>query len=433
MKNLKIAILLPVIFFLINSCERYPDPSVTVLKDLSFSFQTTQGNKYFQGEWVGDSITFMSYTNMPSASDSILVLFDLLSGGGNINVQSARISSVGEVVMKWRLGTDSFDQKLRARIYDKSGKYLTSAYLAVYAFRNDGWDPYTSSPDAGISSLAADTVNKVTYMISNGNLYRQGDKYFIWNPVSDANIVSPRTIHMDRNKVLYIGTWSGDLIKSSDHGISWVKCTKPYPDRSEYIYLYVSNDNYVWAYAWDHNTRYSADGGSTWTDIDPQSGLSAQGFGDIFRLKDGSLLYHGGNCCNLNRSFDNGKTWTKITTPNFSNKLYVNDKDEIFLCTQAGGTTIYKSTDYGLTFVSVYSVYPQWNTSMENTFNKRGNLYYILIPGYGILKTPDPGNPDSYTEFYKNSDLFNLFIDHNGVLIAKSLNTNTVFYYKKSN
>ena len=134
----------------------------------------------------------------------------------------------------------------------------------------------------------------------------------------------------------------------------------------------------------------------------------------------------------MNRSFDNGLTWIKISTPGYSNKLYVNDKDEIFICTQDGGITIFKSTDYGLNFTRVYSANPLWGTSMENTFNKWGNNYYILIPGFGILKSTDLGNPDAYSVFYNNSDLFNLFIDQNGVLIAITLNKHTVYYFKKS-
>jgi len=421
------------LLYLITSCDRYPDPSQSVLKDYSFYFQAVQGNKYFQGDWVGDSIIFKAVNNqLYEGLDSVYVLFDIMSGEGSVTVQSAYTDNQGEVTLRWQLGLGSFEQKLRARTYDSSGKYLSSTYLTEYAFKNDGWDPYNSSPDAGITGLVADTINKVTYMISNGTLYRQGEKYFMWNAITDAVVISPRTINIDRKGVIYISTWNGDLIKSTDHGISWKTCTKPYPDRPYYIYVYVSNDNYVWTFAWDHKTRYSNDGGSTWTDIDPQSGMTAEGFGDIFRLKDGSLLYHGGNCCNLNRSFDNGLTWVKIATPDYSNKLYVNDKDEIFLCSQIGGITIYKSTDYGLTFTSVYSVYPQWSTSMENTFNRWGNVYYILIPGYGILKSTDLNNSAAYSVYYNNSDLFNLFIDQNGVLVARTLNTNTVYYHKNS-
>lgn len=418
--------------FFILSCDRYPDPSISFLTDYSFSFQAVQANKFFQGDLVGDSIVFRAVNNRVQVPESIKVDFDLVSGGGSITVQSAYTNSLGEVYLKWKLGTGSFEQKLRARTYDSSGKYLSSSFMTVYAFKNDGWDPYTNDPDGSMTGLVTDTVNKVTYMIAGGKLYKQGDKYFNWNEVTDPVVSSSRTINIDRKGVIYISTWTGELIKSTDHGLSWKSCTKPYPDRPYYIYIYVSNDNYVWAFAWDHKTRYSGDGGATWTDIDPLSGITAQGFGDIFRLKDGSLLYHGSNCCNMNRSFDNGLTWVKINTPGYSNKMYVNDKDEIFICTQDGGITLYKSTDYGLNFTRLYSVYPQWGTSMENTFNKWGNTYFILIPGFGVIKSTDLGNPDAYSIFYSNSDLFNLFIDQNGVLIATTLNKHTVYYYKKS-
>jgi hypothetical protein len=418
--------------FLILSCDRYPDPSTTLMKDYSFAFQDVQSNKFFQGDWVGDSIIFRAYNNRAQAPDSIRVDFDLVSGGGSITVQSAYTNKQGEVYLRWKLGTGSFEQKLRARTFDSSGEYLSSAYLFIYAFKNDGWDPYTNDPDGGMTGMVADTVNKVTYMISGGKVYKQGQEYFNWNQITDPVLSSARTINIDRNGVIYISTWTGDLVKSTDHGLSWIVCKKPYPDRPYYIYVYVSNDNYVWVFAWDNKIRYSGDGGTIWTDIDPLSGITAEGFGDIFRLKDGSLLYHGSNCCNMNRSFDNGKTWIKINTPGYSNKMYVNDKDEIFICTQEGGITIYKSVDYGLNFTRIYSVYPQWGTSMENTFNKWGDTYYILIPGFGVIKSTDLGNPDAYSIFYSNSDLFNLFIDQNGVLIAITLNKHIVYYYKKS-
>lgn len=418
--------------FIILSCDRYPDPSNTILKDYSFSFQAVQNNKFFQGDWVGDSIIFKAYNNRSQVLDSIKVDFDVITGGGTITVQSAYTDNLGEVSLKWQLGSASFEQKLRAKTYDLSGKFLSSTYLVEYAFKNDGWDPYTNDPDGNMTGLVADTVNKVTYMVSGGTLYKQGEKYFNWHAVTDPVVISPRTINIDRNGVIYISTSTGELAKSTDHGLSWKSCTKPYPDRPYYIYVYVSNDNYVWVFAWEHKTRYSGDGGITWKDIDPLSGMTAEGFGDIFRLKDGSLLYHGSNCCNMNRSFDNGLTWIKINTPGYSNKMYVNDKDEIFICTQDGGITIYKSTDYGLNFTRLYSAYPLWGTSMENTFNKWGKTYYILIPGFGVIKSTDLSNPDAYSIFYSNSDLFNLFIDQNGVLIAITLNKHTVYYYKKS-
>jgi hypothetical protein len=265
-------------------------------------------------------------------------------------------------------------------------------------------------------------------MINSNQIYKQGERYYLWEPVNNPALVSPRTINMDRNRVIYVTTWSGELVKSTDHGVSWETCTKPFPDRPYYIYIDVSNDNYVWVFAWDHPTRFSKDGGITWNDAG--SDLSSFGYGNIFRLKDGSLLFHGSNCCSLNRSFDNGLTWTKIATPGYSIKLFVDNKDEIFIVTQENGITIYKSTDYCSTFTSVTRVSPEWGTSdNDNIFSKWNNFYYILIPGWGILKSADLTH---YEEFWHNSNLRDLFIDHNGVLIAKDWNMNTVYYRKNS-
>jgi len=66
---------------------------------------------------------------------------------------------------------------------------------------------------------------------------------------------------------------------------------------------------------------------------------------------------------------------------------------------------------------------------MENTFNKWGNFYYIIIPGYGILKSSDLIH---YEVYWHNTDLRNLFIDYNGVLIAKDWDWKTVYYRKNS-
>jgi hypothetical protein len=401
---------------------------VKALVDYSFNFQISQGMKFFAGECVSDSVGFRVVNYVDPVRDTVKVIFEISKGDGTITVQSANTDKNGLTSTGWKLGSGSFEQILRAKTYDLSGKYLTSTDLVEYGFRNDVWDTCTLSPDGNIMGMVADTVNKVTFMVANGTLYKQGERYYLWEPVNDPALVSPRTINMDRNGVIYVTIWTGELVKSTDHGVSWKTCTKPFPDRPYYIYLYVSNDNNVWVFQWDHNTRFSKDGGITWNDAG--SNLSSYGYGNVFRLKDGSLLFHGSNCCSLNRSFDDGLTWTKIETPGYSIKLFVNDKDEIFIVTQENGITIYKSTDYCSTFKSVISVSPEWGTSdNDNIFNKWGNFYYVLIPGWGILKSADLTH---YEEYWYNSNLRDLFIDHNGDLIAKDQSSNTVYYRKNS-
>jgi len=416
-----------ILICLLFACDRNPDPSVEVLLDYSFSYQISQGNKFFAGEWVDDIIKFHVVNRNTQKTDSTKVLFEVVKGGGEVSAQSGYTDKNGNVYTGWKLGTESFDQILRANSYDLSGNFLNSSDLVAYGFRTDQWDAYNGLPDGTMMGMATDTVRKITLMVTNNTLYRQGAKYFLWEPIIDPVLVSPRTVNIDNNGVFYVSTWKGELIKSSDQGESWQSCTKPFPDRPYYFYISVSNDNYVWAYYFDYPTKFSKNSGLTWTDTG--SGLSSKGFGDIFRLKDGSLLFHGSNCCSLSRSFDDGLTWTSIVTPGLSVKLYVNDNDEVFILTQENGIAFYKSTDYGVTFTRIYSVYPEWGTSMENTFNKWDNFYYIIIPGYGILKSSDLIN---YEVYWHNSDLRNLFIDYNGVLIAKDWDWKTVYYRKNS-
>jgi hypothetical protein len=129
-------------------------------------------------------------------------------------------------------------------------------------------------------------------------------------------------------------------------------------------------------------------------------------------------------------SDDDGQTWTKITTPNYSQKLYVKDDDEIFICSDVGLTeTIYSSKDLGVSFWYVHDVGPAFRTAMDNIFSKWGDFYYVAIPGYGIMKSVDL---HEYEPFWINDDLVNLFIDHNGVLMVKGYDYQSVWYLKES-
>jgi hypothetical protein len=414
------------VFSLIIACDRFPDPSYELIINYSFAYQNQQGQRFFAGEWVNDSVSFIAVNSASTDREQVKVVFEVIKGGGSVTIAETFTNSYGIATTKWQLGITSTDQVLRARSYDMSGKYLSSTDLLAYGFRTGEWDKWSGDPDGQMMGMVADTVNKVTLMVTNNTVYKPGDRYYLWEALTDPLLAESRTINIDRNGVIYVTTWTGAVVKSTDHGKSWESCTKPYPDRPYYIYFSVSNDNYLWAFDSEHPTKFSGDGGMTWTEAG--GGISSIGSGDVFRLLDGSLLIHGSNCCSLNRSFDNGLTWTPIPTPGYSIKLYVNENDEIFIVTQEeSGISIYRSTDYGATFSKVHNVSPEWGTSMENTFNKWGSLYYVLIPGFGILKSADLTH---YENFYLNSNLRNLFIDHNGVMIGKDNDFHTVYYLK---
>ena len=432
---MKRTISLIIIIFLTLSCDRYEDPSVELLKDYSFYFYTDY-NRYFAGEWVGDSIQFHAIDNNAPFEDPISVDFEIVKGGGEVTVSSTNTDNFGFTWTKWKLGTESFEQVLRANTYDIAGNYLNSSDLIAYGFRTDTWDTLKNSFEAGITSMAADTVNKITLITAYNDLFRQGERYYEWKNVFHSYGYYVKSINIDNNGVFYLTTqYGGGLYKSTDHGESWKNCTDPYSNEvSGTYYLSITNDNYLWVFAYNRPAKYSKDSGETW--IEAGSELYSQNKCDIFRLTDGSLLFHGSNCCSLYRSFDDGSTWTHIETPGYSVKLFVNEKDEIFIVTQEGGIVIYKSTDYGVTFKRVHSVGPEWGTSFDNTFIKCGDFYYVFIPYWGILKSTDL---EHYEVYWVNKNLRYLYMDHNGVLLGKYMNlevtnydNNTVYYRKNS-
>jgi photosystem II stability/assembly factor-like uncharacterized protein len=412
---MKRAVLLISVFLFIMSCDRYPDPSVKSVRDYSFAFITEQGTRVLSGEWVSDSIIFRAVNNLNPYKDQVKVVFEVIKGGGEITVSSGYTDTVGYVYTGWKLGTGSFEQILRASSYDMSGTFLASTDLTAYGFRTDEWDEIHDAAEYGISDLASDTVNMVTLAIINGRLWKQADNYFTWKEIPDNISETVSAIEIDNNKVFYVLSWTGNLYKSNNHGESWIICSKPYSQINYNAKLKVSNDNYVWVSGYTYPVKFSKDGGVSWNEVTEE--VSAHGLSDVFRLKDGSLLLHGSDCCYMFKSFDDGITWIRILTPGYSLKLYVDENDAIYIVTQEGGMTIYKSTDYGKTYRYIYACSPAWTSSMENTFNRRDGFYYVFIQGFGILKSKDL---TTFEIYWQNFELGNLFIDDKGVLIGKN-------------
>ena len=411
--------------FVVISPVCSPDPSTELLESYSFTFENQQGQRYNPGEKI--NVALQIFNNKEPVATPFRIAFAVTEGGGSIARETILTQDAARITNEWTLGPNSLDHRLKADIFRANGEYMTSVFLTAITMRENEWDAVSAEPDGTITDLAADTIAGVTLMISKGSLYRQGEKYYLWEKVTHPVMDSPRTIEIDSRGTFFVSTWNGEIVKSSDHGISWQKCTKPFPDNPYYVFMDVANDDYLWVFKFEYPTVFSADEGVTWQTAG--SSLSSFGFGDVFRLKSGTLLFHGSNCCSLNRSDDNGLTWTQITTPGASTKLYVNEREEIFICNQDGGFAIFKSTDMGATFTRLFGCYPQFGTTMDNIFNKWDDYYYILVPGYGILKSYDL---EHYEVYWLNKELNNLFIDHNGVLIARDWDNKTIYYRKNT-
>lgn len=428
---------------LMSSCN--PDPAFEILESYSFSFDISPGGKYDAGDVLDVGLIFNLTTNTAAPVDSVRVHFEILSGGGTLSktadyvrpnglyddfqLSSVSSSSVGRATTVWTLGNGAFDQVLRASMYDLKGNFLVSNTLHEYGFRENEWNEYPGYPEAGAAAIVADTVDDFTIMLSGNKLYRQGEKYYDWYEITDPLFNYPnqlRTLGISPDRVLYVSTWNGLLLKGTEHGTSWELCTKPYPDRPYYINIYISNDSRLWASAEGYPVRYSDDQGQTWSDA--PAVLASSGLRDVFRLTDNTLLYHGSNCCSLMASDDDGLSWTPVPTPGFSSILYVDDNDHICIITQISGLSIYGTDNYKSGFTFYHNVNPGIGINpKEKHFLKWKGVYYILIPGYGILQSSDLVH---FSNYVTNSNAHLMFIDHNGVMIIKDMYQSRVFYKK---
>jgi hypothetical protein len=295
------------------SCDRYPDPGYEYTENDQFYFIQPPETVFQAGETVSDSITFNARSTISGRYKEFTVKFDVIAGGGSISNTSGVTDSSGNVYTGWTLGTSSFQQKLRASVFDQAGYYLSSSYLTTYGFRKNAWDTCSFSPDGAMNSLVSDRAAGVTFMISGSKVYKQGVGYYSWDRVKALSTFSAFEINIDAGNIIYLTTWQGEILKSIDHGVTWNMCTKPYPEDPYYVYTTISNDNSIWAFKWEYPTRISSDGGITWRDAGGP--VSAEGAGEAYRMADGSIFFHGGNCCSLFRSTDNGASWYHINTP----------------------------------------------------------------------------------------------------------------------
>lgn len=405
-----------VLLLTIISCN-FNDPSVETLASYNFSYfnnnQISVG-----GEYLKDSIFVQVYSNVtPKDVGGFTVEFKVIKGGGTVDQQIVKTNKSGKAATRWKLGTDSFTQIVSARVTDPNGNMFPESQITAHGMLYNAWNEIDYSPLNQLSDLASDTISGQSWMISASKVYKRGSNFLDWQPINEPKLNGAREIEIDKNGVVYIGTWYGELYKSTDHGLSWIKCTNPIPDRPYYFYFWITRDGDLWATQYERGLWHSNDGGTTWLNPANVSGKKFYMNG-AFRLKNGWLLSLGDPTAQkqeVMKSEDDGKTWTPLTTPNYPYSLFVTENDEIIVFTQSNAG-IYKSTDLGKSYKMVFSGSVTFNTSsMQSYIHQFGNLYYMAIPGFGVLKTR---NFEQFETFFSEPNINGLYIDHTGSVVA---------------
>jgi hypothetical protein len=404
-------------------CSDIPDPEITPVESLSF-VNNGQDRKGYANEYLTDSLAVVihdTYTGAPVPG--ILVSFEVTEGGGTVDHPERITDAQGRAYTRWKLGSSGTAQTVEAILTGESGKYLATIPFRATSFIPGTWNATSSQPESYFADMAADSVNGLTLAVGSSAIYSQGSRYFDWYMTSYLVGYYPRRILIDKNLTFWVSTWYGQLFKSTNHGYTWQECAKPWQDYSNYYYIQLTGDGYIWVSAPGRPMRCSRDGGFSWQEAN--TGLSeGELLGDIFRLSDGTLFFLSLNM-HLNKSVDDGNSWTTLPSPPYSLKLYVTDKDELIMMNQEGALPIYKSTDRGEHFTRKHAVYPAFTTLMDHMVHKWGNDYFILVPGYGVLRTRDF---EEFEDYWLNANVNDMFMDDEGVLIARVLNGQQVHY-----
>jgi hypothetical protein len=413
------------IVILFSSCNNYPDPSEEYLENYTF-YQPNISQIARAGEYLDDSI-FVQVYNMISEPDVIdfKVEFQVNSGGGTVDHQQVLTDGYGMAITMWKMGSESLQQSIIARIFDPHDKFLSEINFYAYSIIPNSWNDVDFAPLSRLSDMAADTINDVTWMISYNRIYKRGDNFLDWIEQENTyHIQTPREIGIDRNGVIYIGTWNGELYKSADQGQSWIKCTNPIPNRPYYFYFWITYDGDLWATAPEYGTWRSTDGGTTWTN--PFNffinGVSRLSNGDLISMFDNPHI-------SVMKSEDDGVSWSELVFPSYPSFFFVTENDEIIVGIQGASVGLYKSTDFGQLFTKVSSVPVTFGTtSLQTNCHKFEAWYYFIVPGYGALKTQDF---EQFETIFNEPNINGIYVDHTGSIAVKGWleKLNHTFYY----
>jgi photosystem II stability/assembly factor-like uncharacterized protein len=368
------------------------------------------------GEYLKDSISVqVNNYKSPQNMSGFTVEFTVIKGGGKVDQQIVKTKATGKASTRWKLGLDSFTQLIKARVTSPEGVVLPETTFMAHGILPNAWNEIDIYPLSNLTDLATDTVKHISWMISSGGIYKRGDDFLDWQQLYIPKLQSASGIEIDKNGVIYVGTWNGELYKSNDNALSWIKCTNPILNRPYSFYFWITNDGDLWATSHDTGLYHSNDGGKTWTN--PANGTDKNDFiTGIYRLSDGALLSVFGTSQQLKKSMDNGKTWTYFEFPKYAGDLYVTEKQEIIVSDYTMPSNFYVSYDLGKSFKKVYTVMQNYATGdLRTNIQKFGSSYYIAVPGTGLLKTQDF---EQFENIFSEPNIGEIYIDHTGTILV---------------
>ncbi|MFA6485820.1 MAG: hypothetical protein WCT40_00410 [Candidatus Magasanikbacteria bacterium] len=257
---------------------------------------------------------------------------------------------------------------------DPNAYYAATRGQGMYFTYNNGDSWQTISALAGkfIYGFDIDSKDKCTlYAADNAHIYKSTDCSRTWVTVYTEERPTQRFVSLAIDKgdsnYLYAAEVGGDILQSSDAGVSW-KIVKRFGFDLQHLVADPQLSKRIYAAAYRKGLFRSDDGGVTWVDLN--AGLNAYNDSKTFyRLvlnpaQTNSLFWI--SKYGILRSDDAGVTWSelKLLTPPGNVSIYAfainpkNQKEIYYTGTILGDknvhvrSTFYKSVDGGINWVT---------------------------------------------------------------------------------
>jgi photosystem II stability/assembly factor-like uncharacterized protein len=235
----------------------------------------------------------------------------------------------------------------------------------------------TNGPEGiGISCLVS--VDGTIYAGTEVNgLYASTDDGLNWIPLNSGIETQEVTSVVRKPGYLFVGTFGSGVYRSTDNGLTWLA---PSNGGNFAITAIVVKDSFLFAGSIEEGVYRSSDNGQTWVEKLPAFGMGPM-------CLSGSTIF--ASLSNYTyRSTDNGETWSNVSALEGASIFSYYCQDSLIIA--GGRNKIYKSTDYGNSFLSIDLGFP---FGIVNIYSIAaiGSSLFMATSYDGVYKSEDGG------------------------------------------